>query len=454
MAPEWHALGAGEAEVCLDLTLPTGQSFRWRRRADGVWAGAVGRRALALRQTHGEVEFALLNAGELRARGHGEEAPDATREVLRDYFHLNTASLVELYADFEAADPRFAAVAPYFGGTRMLRQDPVECLFSFICSSNNHISRIHGMVNRLCAAYGERMAIDPGAEVLLAPPEPDAPGTPSKAKPEETLELFVFPTVEGLTRATEDELRAAGFGYRAKFITGSAAMLAAKDEGGDNFLWQLREVGSEEAVNALIELPGIGPKVAACVALFSLDKHALIPVDTHVWQIAVEHYTPELADKSLTPKVHAAINEAFETRFGPFAGWAHNILFVSHLREYNKRLPEHLQSPPTPSPNAKAAKRKEHAKALKAKAARAGAAEEEAPEPKKAKKKPSTTTKTAKAQGKAKAGAKKPRAKAAEAGVGAAATEAKASGARAGGDAGVARALHAELNGRPRRSRQ
>eukprot|EP00793_Prasinoderma_coloniale_P005592 PRCOL_00004066-RA len=242
------------------------------------------------------------------------------------------------------------------------------------------------------------------AEVLLAPPEPDAPGTPSKAKPEETLELFVFPTVEGLTRATEDELRAAGFGYRAKFITGSAAMLAAKDEGGDNFLWQLREVGSDEA--------------------------------------------------SLTPKVHAAINEAFETRFGPFAGWAHNILFVSHLREYNKRLPEHLQSPPTPSPNAKAAKRKEHAKALKAKAARAGAAEEEAPEPKKAKKKPGTTTKTAKAQGKAKTGAKKPRAKAAEAGVGAAATEAKASGARAGGDAGVARALHAELNGRPRRSRQ
>ena len=36
----------------------------------------------------------------------------------------------------------------------MLRQDPVECLFQFICSSNNHISRIHGMVSRLCTAYG------------------------------------------------------------------------------------------------------------------------------------------------------------------------------------------------------------------------------------------------------------------------------------------------------------
>lgn len=46
-------------------------------------------------------------------------------------------------------------VQPYVLGARMLRQDPVECLFSFICSSNNHISRIHGMVERLAAQYGE-----------------------------------------------------------------------------------------------------------------------------------------------------------------------------------------------------------------------------------------------------------------------------------------------------------
>lgn len=39
-------------------------------------------------------------------------------------------------------------------GVRLLRQDPVECLFSFICSSNNHISRIQGMVERLCQTLG------------------------------------------------------------------------------------------------------------------------------------------------------------------------------------------------------------------------------------------------------------------------------------------------------------
>ena len=62
-----------------------------------------------------------------------------------------------------------------------------------------------------------------------------------------------------------------------------------------------------EAQTALAELPGVGPKVAACVCLFALDKHAAIPVDTHVWQLAVEHYTPGLEGKSLTPRV---MNEA------------------------------------------------------------------------------------------------------------------------------------------------
>lgn len=61
--------------------------------------------------------------------------------------------------------------------------------------------------------------------------------------------------------------------------------------------------------------------MAACVSLFSLDKHEAIPVDTHVWQIALRYYVPELEGKSLTKKVHAEVAEAFTSRFGPYAGW-------------------------------------------------------------------------------------------------------------------------------------
>ena len=74
---------------------------------------------------------------------------ELARAALRDYFNLDTASLVNLYQEFSKADARFRAVGPYFAGTRMLRQDPVECLFSFICSSNNNIKRIALIMGRI-----------------------------------------------------------------------------------------------------------------------------------------------------------------------------------------------------------------------------------------------------------------------------------------------------------------
>lgn len=132
-------------------------------------------------------------------------------EALSAYLTLSV-SLSALHADFAKADPRFAQLAPFLRGARMLRQDPTECLFSFICSSNNHISRIHGMVERLCRAYGERLGEAGGAE------------------------YFAFPTLGQLAAASEADLRGLGFGYRAKFITGSVAMLLAKPGGGAAWL--------------------------------------------------------------------------------------------------------------------------------------------------------------------------------------------------------------------------
>lgn len=84
---------------------------------------------------------------------------------------------------------------------------------------------------------------------------------------------------------------------------------------------------------------GVGPKVAACICLFSLDKHDAIPVDTHVWDLATKYYAPHLAKKSLTPKLHAEVQQAFVDRFGPYAGWAHNCLFISELASHRHLLP-------------------------------------------------------------------------------------------------------------------
>lgn len=72
---------------------------------------------------------------------------------------------------------------------------------------------------------------------------------------------------------------------RAKYITSTVKKLQSKDGGGEEWLRSLRELELEEVICALSTLPGVGPKVAACIALFSLDQHHAIPVDTHVWQV-------------------------------------------------------------------------------------------------------------------------------------------------------------------------
>ena len=108
--------------------------------------------------------------------------------------------LAALYHTWAAADPLFAEVAEKYPGVRILRQDPVENVFSFICSANNHISRISSMVERLCTEWGESLAWYEGKE------------------------YFAFPAIEKLAEeGVEARLRELGFGYRAKYIQQSAA---------------------------------------------------------------------------------------------------------------------------------------------------------------------------------------------------------------------------------------
>mmetsp|Transcript_23585 Transcript_23585/g.33010 ORF Transcript_23585/g.33010 Transcript_23585/m.33010 type:complete len:152 (-) Transcript_23585:30-485(-) len=140
--------------------------------------------------------------------------------------------------------------------------------------------------------------------------------------------------------ATEEELRGMGFGYRAKYVVGTAAMLDKL--GGEEALISLRGQSRENAHKFLTQLPGVGEKVASCVCLFSLDKHDDVPVDTHVWQIANRDYGLGLHGKTMTPKVHRQIGEFFRSKFGRFAGWAHHVLFLADLRELKHHLPSEL----------------------------------------------------------------------------------------------------------------
>ena len=160
---------------------------------------------------------------------------------LKDYFQLDV-DVISLYQQWSAADPYFRETAADFWGIRILRQDPVENLFSFICSSNNHITRISQMVEKLCAHYGRPIAYVDGKL------------------------HHSFPSVSSLAQpGVEEKLRELGFGYRAKFIAKSAQYIM--ENHGEDWVMSLRQCSYLEARVELMKLCGVGAKVCALFPL-------------------------------------------------------------------------------------------------------------------------------------------------------------------------------------------
>jgi N-glycosylase/DNA lyase len=253
-----------------------------------------------------------------------------------------------LYERWTTTPDRMTEIISRLRGLRIVRQDPVECLFSFICSSNNNIARIQSMVDKLKATYGDLIYEGGGGD-------------------QQDVHYHAFPSIDTLAESCEETaLRALGFGYRAAFIVKTAKQL--QGFGGASYLNDIRDgksvskakkreasksakaeedPGQEENAasydayqDELMVFAGVGRKVADCVALFSLEKLEAIPVDTHVWQIACRELDPTLSDrKSITPSVYRMVGDLFRTRFAPQAGWAHSVLFAGDLSAFKPDVP-------------------------------------------------------------------------------------------------------------------
>ncbi|KAJ4960464.1 hypothetical protein NE237_020374 [Protea cynaroides] len=102
------------------------------------------------------------------------------------------------------------------------------------------------------------------------------------------------------------KLREAGFGYRAKYMVGRLKALQSKPGGGAEWLASLRELDLHEAIDAVSTLPGVGPKVAACIAIFSLHHRHAIPIDEYEAFI----HTTRVAHADLTASTTGEIDEA------------------------------------------------------------------------------------------------------------------------------------------------
>lgn len=263
----------------LAATLNGGQAFRWRP-VDGGWEGVVRGRWVRL--------VAVPGGLEVQGAGAGHDW-----NWLRHYLALDE-DWEAIRATFPADEPMQRAVAAC-PGLRLLRQEPWECLASFICSSTKQVVQIQEMVALLAERLGEPVAVPPGH------------------RPE-----HAFPSPERVAGAGEAFLRGCKLGFRAPYLAGTAERLVA----GQLDLEALRAADLATAREALMSLPGVGRKIADCVLLFAYGRQEAFPVDVWVERVLRRLYFPRA--RRLAPR---RLRRFSETHFGPWAGYAQQYLF-------------------------------------------------------------------------------------------------------------------------------
>lgn len=262
----------------LPATLMSGQAFRWNPQ-DHAWAGVIGRQWVRL----------VSEASGIRA---------TTWPPVEDWkwliTYLQTDVPLETVLHTFPTDPAMQASVQYCRGLRLLRQDPWECLASFILSSTKQIVQIRQICELLCARFGEAIEL---------------PGGSAKA--------FTFPTPQAIARLQETELRDCKMGFRAPSLLQAARAVVD----GSLQLDTLRTLPLPEARDALCALRGVGPKIADCVLLFAYGFPQAFPKDVWIQRAIRQLY---FKGRKVSPP---RLERFIDSHFGPHSGYAQQYLF-------------------------------------------------------------------------------------------------------------------------------
>lgn len=239
----------------------------------------------------------LKAAGDSIVAQSAEPVPDWA--WLRDYLQLDTD--LDAIVNSFPPDPNMQAAVQACQGLRLLRQEPWECLASFILSSTKQIVQIQQIVSLLCERFGEPVA---------------GPGT-----------IFGFPSARRIAELSEHDLRCCKMGFRAPYLRDTARMVSS----GEVDLAALRGLTVEQARAELMRCAGVGRKIADCVLLFAYGFQEAFPMDVWILKALRQLYFPR---RRPTP---ARLLKFTQSYFGPNAGYAQQYLF--HYIRTHERIP-------------------------------------------------------------------------------------------------------------------
>lgn len=266
----------------LKYTLECGQCFRWKY-VDGYYIGVIKDRVIKIKQDANYLYVKSNNMNDLE-------------KVVKDYFELDK--------DYESVEKRIVKVDDYVkeaikntSGLRHLNQDFFETIISYIISANNNIPRISKSVNEISRRYGDKIEF-------------------------EGKEYYLFPTPKQLENVSVEDYRSCGVGFRDKYIYDTVKRINSKQIDLD----KMQHMETAPLRKELLNLMGVGPKVADCILLFSCNREEVFPIDVWVERVMEKLYFNE---QTTTKK---KILEYANLHFGEDAGIIQQHLFYN-IRE-------------------------------------------------------------------------------------------------------------------------
>ena len=260
-----------------------GQCFRWDRQDDGSYTGVFGKNVINVSKINNDVVFKGICDGDIKG-------------VCRFYFDLDR-DYEKIKNKLSNIDEYMKKSVEYGKGIRILNQDLWETIISFIISANNNIPRIKGIIERLSKAYGN--------EILY-----------------NGKKYYTFPDEKQLAQASVSDLRKLGLGFRDIRVYETTKDILNKKVDLDKLK---EEKDFNKVRETLLNLSGVGPKVADCILLFStLKRWEAFPIDVWVRRVMNELY---IKDKDETKVNKKQIERIASEKFGDLAGLAQQYLF-------------------------------------------------------------------------------------------------------------------------------
>ena len=259
-----------------------GQCFRWNKQDDGSYTGVFKENVMNVQKNGDTVIFKGICNGDIK-------------EIVQDYFDLNR-NYEEIKETLSKIDDNVKTSIQYGQGIRILNQDLWETIISFIISANNNIPRIKGIIERLSKKYGTKINWN-------------------------NEEYYLFPTPNQLKDATVEDFRKLGLGFRDIRLFETTHMVLNNEID----LLKLHLLDTTSARAELLNLSGVGPKVADCILLFStLKRFDIFPIDVWVRRVMNDLYIKNPDENKVSKKL---INDIAFEKFGNLAGIAQQYLF-------------------------------------------------------------------------------------------------------------------------------